>query len=255
MIRTFAIGLGGVALLAGTASAAFVGVEIREDKTVNAGPADLRVFNFYAKFNTDPATDPTSAVLNVGQANDANNWGIDTLLNPGAAFFQVMTPVIGGPNNTAPNSQFFAFDATFQFDTYFSIGRKTQNPAMGIVDSTSLDPSFSITTDTINGGWFNSSPPNNQGRATFNAEKGTWDTFIAQVSIVGLADDAANAFGESNALSDIPSSIFRGGFVVFTQAAGQGATPNQINFIPIPAPGALALFGAAGLVGLRRRRA
>ena len=89
MIRTLSA-FAGLAIAASTASAAFIGVELREDKTLpdatglagfpNPAP---RVFNLYAKFDGQSFID---TVLSVGQPDTIVGFGINLDLNPGANF-------------------------------------------------------------------------------------------------------------------------------------------------------------------------
>lgn len=267
MIRNL-IAVAGAALIAGTASAAFIGIEVREDKDTSAGEgaADptgrgLRTFNIYAKFDEqvvadvqDPASQNT--VLSVGQPDDVSNWRINQEggANAGADFYQNIA--FGG--NLPPNPALTGIFPELALDSYVGLGNKTAAPG---TDTTSTDPDFGFSPTEVFGGWFNSGGSNFQGGADasrFNAEKGTWDVFIAQVTILGL--DPGVDSGEGNALNGNASTtwfsdVFKGEMTVFTQTPGGGATPNRITFEKIPTPGTLALFGVAGLAAGRRRRA
>jgi hypothetical protein len=85
-------------------------------------------------------------------------------------------------------------------------------------------------------GWFNSSPPNNQGR-------------------VGVAPNTATQvklgqFMLSNDNTDRTFSLR----TAFNNGAGGGVVFADGTFtLGVPAPGAIALLGLAGLAGRRRR--
>lgn len=256
MIRIVSAGIGGLVLASGVASAAFVGIDIREDKGFDIPelPGDVRTFNLYAQFDSNDFAD---AIVSVGQPDATTGWGINTDVSDGATFFQVGAP-FGG--DTAPDSGFFGFEATLPADSFVTIGVK--DSANG--DATSLDPDFGFSADFITGGWFNSNPPNRQGEGQLNDDNGLYETLIAQVTIQGLADGAS--IGESGGTSPRGDNgnggtattwfgtILTGEMTIFNQGPTGGAQPNIVTF-DIPTPGAAALFGVAGLAGIRRRRA
>ncbi|MCH8344821.1 MAG: hypothetical protein IH983_12655 [Planctomycetes bacterium] len=133
-------------------------------------------------------------------------------------------------------------------DTFVTIGIKTNNdlgqqtalfPAIGGIDSTFLDFDYVNAGNKISGGWGHN-PDNNQGRA----------------STYGLSPDNTYWILVAQLTVDFkPGNGVAGDMIVFwTDAAGVilnnfGSFNNQV-----PSPGALALLGLAGLVGVRRRR-
>jgi MYXO-CTERM domain-containing protein len=271
MIRNL-IAVAGAALVAGSASAAFIGIEVREDKVIDPGAAaiadpggrGLRTFNLYAKFDAEVVPDvqnPASenTVISVGQPDAVTNWRInmDDGRNAGANFYQNLT--FG--TNLPPNPALIPVFPDLALDSYVGLGNKTLPPAGQPADTTSVDPDFAFGPSEVFGGWFNSGGSNFQGGAdasTFNAAKGTYDVFIAQVTILGLdagADSGEGSPLNGNAATTWRSDVFKGQMTVFTQTPGGGATPHVITFAKVPTPGTLALFGVAGLAAGRRRRA
>ncbi|MEC9373033.1 MAG: hypothetical protein VYC34_04280 [Planctomycetota bacterium] len=237
-----------------TASADFLGIEIREDKKVTAGPTDLRVFNFYAKFDSGEFAD---TVIGVGQLDETQSIAIAKQggANQGALFYQVSYPLIGGPNSTAPNANFFDLDPVFQFDSFVSIGLKSQDPSTGVVDATGLDSEFRFEADVLHGSWFNSDPPNQQGAGVFNSDKGTWETFIAQLSITGL-DEGAALGAPAGATAGNAGTTWRGDIfsgTLFITLQDTTGDPRRIDFIPSPAPCTLLTLAALTAAARRRR--
>ena len=145
------------------------------------------------------------------------NWVSD------ADFFQTGAP-FGA--DTAPNSGFFGFDPTLVNDTYVTIGADDS-----AVDSdTGTDPDFAFGSNTIVGGWFDGNPG--------TPHTGT-SILVAQVTV------AAGTRGVSGPLSGTAQVTF--------EDSGGGQQSEATNFVPTP--GAMALFGLAGLTAIRRRRA
>jgi MYXO-CTERM domain-containing protein len=144
----------------------------------------------------------------------------------GGTFYQNQ---FGG--NKAPNSALFAVFPSLQFDTFVTIGKKTSAG-----DATGLAPGFpGFGPDRLvmdNSGWF-ITPDDPQGQPNANGQ-----VLLAQLS----TQDGTGFFG----------TILIGGFSngVDFQTVVSFDTQDQ----QAPAPGALALLGAAGLLGYRRRR-
>jgi hypothetical protein len=126
----------------------------------------------------------------------------------------------------------FAIDGTI--DSYVTIGGTT-----GFANTTNADPAWGpgFTQNGIpNGaGWFNGNPPNLQGKV---------DPVSLRTLLAQFVYDAADTTQFTSPLT-----------VSFNQGLG---TPTQFSTgasftIGVPAPGALALLGLAGLAGRRRR--
>jgi|SwirhirootsSR3_FD_contig_91_2553269_length_724_multi_3_in_0_out_0_1 MYXO-CTERM domain-containing protein len=197
--------LAGAAALAvtGFASAAFVGTDV-QSSIING----KTVFKVYAVFNS-----ASDVVLNV--------FGVNNITG---AFFQ--SDFVGG--SWAPQ---FTNPADVLTDSFVTVGGLP-----GFANSTNADPGwggpgFNQPGIPAGAGWFNSNPPNLQGKV----DPVTLKTFIAQFSYAGAID----AF-------TTPVQIgYNQGIGTVTQF-GTGS-------FSVPAPGAIALLGLAGLAGRRRR--
>ncbi len=266
MIRMLSAGIG-IALVAGSASAAFVGIDIREDKTIDPmaemtadpGGLGLRVFNFYALFDGPGEIGNTgngvNKVLSVGQDSSADSFGINMSdgANDGASFYQEL----GFAGDLPPNPALIGVFPEIGLDSYVGLGNKTAAPG---TDSTAVDPDFSFTADRVFGGWFNSGGDNGQNVASELDSK--FAVFIGQFTTLGLDDGVqlgsfqggTPAGGGEDGDFTFASDIFDGEFNVFTQQENGGALVQKITFEKIPTPSALAVFGVAGLAAGRRRR-
>ncbi len=140
--------------------------------------------------------------------------------------------------NTSPNSNLILAFPSLAFDTFITIGLKV-NPN-GDTDTTSTDPDFNMGLNKIVGGWF-ASPTSGQGDAgnyPLNPD-GTYWILIAQLTV-----DFEPGNGVAGSM-----------LVLWREAVGQADQNNPGSFDnQVPAPGALALLGLAGLFGPRRRR-
>ncbi|TVQ31008.1 MAG: hypothetical protein EA376_10485 [Phycisphaeraceae bacterium] len=281
------IGAAGLALIAGTANAALIGIDIREDKNLTdpgfgpptfPGADNIRVFNMYAMFDAagTPIQQDPNAVLNVGHMTPGappldEGFGINIGANPNATFYR--SPPAAGGSTTGAFDGANPGDGRRDWNTFVSIGIKQFNsyddPSTPDVDNTSGDPDFGFHTqrampledrpllqrsDWISGGWFNSNAPSFQGSAQ-DLGDGTFGTFLGQFSVMFPDPDAelGSLVGQNEDGAYIwDGDIFIGGLLIFTQDPAGGAIQHEVIFIPTP--GALAVFGLAGLAGLRRRR-
>jgi len=237
--------LAGLAL-AGTASAAFVGYfttitqvtsgilvldQVRVVARFN-GPTDtaLNVFNFTYQGGATPGIDPFGAFYH--KDNSSYNGGI--LSKQYGTWSPTLT---GSPTLNRP------------FDSYLVIGG-----AATATNTTNADPSWNSggsgahaggatgwnRADLLNNGtmgWFNSSPPNLQGRVGV-APNTTTDVLLGQFVI--------------------DRSIFAGNWAL-TIGYNDGVAGSAVQFatstfgIGVPAPGAIAILAVAGFAGRRRR--
>lgn len=278
MVRSISAAVGMVAL-AGAANAAFLGLHIQEvTGTLPPGtslPTGLRTFRVFAEFDgagTAAGAGRTNVVLSVGNSNPSGGaplfWGANLTNNPGANFFQA-TAAQGATASNVGGPDIAFGSARALYDSYVSIGLLTQDSDSGIADTSGPDPDYGFGNgdgvtgvaslglgaghDRISGGWFNTSPPNLQGAAVADAgQGGKFLTFLAQVSIANLA--GGSQLGSRMSSGVFKSDVFTGELTIATQAAGSGADLNRVVFMKVPTPGAVALFGLAGLTGLRRRR-
>ena len=145
----------------------------------------------------------------------------------------------GGATSQAINSNFFQFVPSMEHDTYVSIGalHADGHPFggnnlndIGIDFSDWEGGSNELTTD--NGSWF-VTPDDEQGGEVDGR------VFVAQVTIQGGTGSIADVVGQVN----------------LQGKDADGNTWNEVGATWVPAPGALALLGLAGIAGRRRRRA
>ena len=135
--------------------------------------------------------------------------------------------------DTAPLDFLIPIDPLVAYDSFVTIGVKVNEGA----DGTTPDPDFN--SDMFNnngalvGGWFNSNPDNGQGDGG--------NILVAQLTLLKPPGDAK----------------IGGSMTVFWKDGDTGEIiGTEVSFShPVPAPGALALLGLAGLAGRRRRRA
>jgi hypothetical protein len=216
--------LAGIAVT-GAAQAAFV-----EYQVVSTTVGSLTKYELFGKFNG-----ATDTVLNAFHFNKT--------VGGGSPVFHHADALTGGVDSTVAgtwNPQFVL--APGAMDSYVCIGGG-EGFASG--NSTNADPDFGAAGfnqaqipflgapgNTTNGpGWFNSNPPNNQGRVNAQGR-----VKLGQF-VLGTNDAPVTLFlkvGYSNGQAGAPVEFGSGTFT-------------------IPAPGALALLGLAGLAGRRRR--
>jgi hypothetical protein len=214
------------------ASAAFTGYVVTSTNTTNSGQS-LSVYTVWARFNG-----PTDTVLNafnlaaVGGSNLGGFWHRD--LNSENSNVLTQSTGTWNPSQTgsATNNR--------PFDSYLTIG----NQAVG-TNSTNADPSWPAAggswgrPDLPNNGtigWFNSNPPNLQGRVGVGANTAT-DVRLGQF-VLTQGQTSGRTYSLTIGFNDgVPGTAVQFGSGNFS----------------LPAPGAMALLGLAGLAGRRRR--
>ncbi len=219
-------GLTGSLLFAGSASAAFVGWDAKT-YIVESGGNTFQVLDIYGTFDA-----PTS-VVNVFQVKvsykDSNGNAVSPLFHH--------SDIAGG--SWAPQ-----FVTNAAIDTFLSIGMST-----GFTSPVQADPNFGPLGFNNGGqvipaqaGWFNSNPPTNVGATAFDEDFGLQSVFVGRFVIKGGFEDVTmNWFArQTSGTAQNPD-----------QEGGEGS----FTFAVVPAPGAIALLGLAGLAGTRRRRA
>jgi len=221
------------AAVSSVASATFVQYVVVKTTTSNSGVA-LDVYNVFARFDG-----PTDTLLNCFNFNRVGGGPTDIFYhkdnaegNDGVLMkeFGTWAPQLTG-------------SATLNrpFDSFLVIGGTAT-----AANSTSFDPSWPAPNGVnrpdlpsgFNIGWFNSNPPNLQGRVNTGtgASANTQDVRIGQFVVDAGAD---------------------GGLWNLKIGYNSGVPGAPVQFaeelFAVPAPGALALLGLAGLAGRRRR--
>ncbi len=240
--------------VSGVASAAFTGYTVTATNVTNSGQ-NLTRYEVFAVFNG-----ATDTVLNVFNFQAQGGWGAH--LDAGQGFWHkdnsdynggVLSQAYGtwAPQLTGSATQ------NRPFDSFLTIGGGAT-----ATNSSSADPSWGLAgagdagwgvaqipvanlTNANTLGWFNSSPPNNQGRVGNSPSGGagfaavpTGGVRIGQF-ILSQGDTAFRTYTLRTAYNN-----GAGGGVVFADGSFT---------LAIPAPGAIALLGLAGLAGRRRR--
>ncbi len=235
-------------ILAGPASGAFIGIKTEKkfvdpahiiaDAANIPGVTSLLVVNVYANFTPG---DAAAAIIGVG---GSLALGIPLQINTKESiFFQHVFQTAGGKS---PNPAFFPLAPTLRYDSFITIGRKEASTPAGVADATQVIGLDSWTDTRLTGSdevsWFLAGFPV-QGDAGGGPDNPPDKVLIGQYTVVNPG---------------VTGGVVGTMFVNFrhTNAAGvveiltvKGAFDNQI-----PAPGALALLGTAGLLGCRRRR-
>jgi hypothetical protein len=210
--------------LAGTATAGMNGLTY-DFITADQGDYTVRV---YAELDSDNRVD---AVF----GNSVYNLRMDYL--DGASAYQNS---LGGPTSTSVNSAFFALAPSLEWDSYVTIGALYSD---GTPFANNALQDIGIT-------WDDWDP---DGGSLF-ADNGTW--FITPVDPQGEEQNGRVLIAQFTTFQgDGPIDIhFEAGF---QGKDGSGDTWQEGHYvdISIPAPGAVALLGLAGLAGRRRRRA
>ena len=224
-MKTSALGLGMAAVVASAASADITGVAVNAySQTVEdfgGVSASLYTVDVYALSN-----DSADTLLNVFNM---------TLASTASSYFQSATGAGWLPNNLG---SIFDTEALRKGDSFVTIGGfgSDAEQSVGAGSGTGLDPNFGGNSAAAPGnlaGWFNSSPPSLNGAVG--------DSPVGQGVLIGRFSSAGGEFSlEGTELS-------------MTWNQGLGTGPSQGTFSIVPAPGAFALLGLAGLAGRRRR--
>ena len=221
-IKTLAVAAGVSAplILSGSVSAGFVGIKT----TSKPNDFGLLVVNVYAVFDS-PGEDGMVAV-----AGTPNNPL--TIVVEGGVFYN--SPF---GNDQAPCGCLFGVFPSLAFDTFVSIGKKTSAG-----DTTLISP-----------GW----PAAGITGSVFTTDASGW--VVTPLAAQGNPFDPANSFpGNGQILlaqfSTANGTEIHGTFLLKFTSNGIPGQAAVVGWTSVPAPGALALLGAAGLIGTRRRR-
>ena len=226
--------LAGLAL-AGSASASFTEFYTVKSSVTNTGlggPVSLDVYKIYARFNG-----PTDTILNAFNLNGLAGA-------PMAAFYHkdnfdssapgVLSTTVGSWNPALTGSA----TANRPFDSYLTIGGLPT-----ATNGTSADPSWGNPAswnradipNNVNAGWFapGGSIAGRVGQAGNTADSVILGQFVVAAG-TGFGDGYSITIGYNSGVAGAPVQFANGFFLV-------------------PAPGAIALLGLAGLTGRRRR--
>jgi hypothetical protein len=215
------------ALVASSASASITGAVVvsYEVTAADFGGADVTVNVQDLYMTSNDAADVMLNVYNLTLPQSA----------AGITYFQSFTGTGWQPNNLGGPFDTAALQQADSFVTIGGFGADGLQVA-GAGAGTGLDPNFGGNTANAPGalaGWYNGNPP------SLNGATMTYDSGITGV-LVGRFAYAGNF--------DLSGSTLE---VTWNQGLGTGA--NQAQFTVVPAPGAIALLGLAGVAGRRRR--
>ncbi len=241
MIRTLTV-IAGLAA-AGAANAAFVGGLLAENATNSAASSATangasRVYELFIVF--DEADD----ILNsIGNANFASTDGSNL----------IQTGVFGSVQDTDGdlNPGAWGFVPESQWDSYVGIG----GPFPG-ASATTTDPDFAFSANGVAGGWFDvpGTGGSRQGVAGNGVDLGggLWGVFAGQFVLEG----AGGVRGDGTIGAGYIHSLGFEGVLDVNWIDQAGGNNNAVNgvVVGVPAPGAAALFGLAGITAGRRRR-
>jgi uncharacterized protein (TIGR03382 family) len=234
-------GLGGALIMTGSANASYQGLSIVSSQQVVQGVM-RNTYRIYAL-----CSDPNDFITAVSGSPTLGNLVIESRnagdTGAGSAFFN---HIVGGL--TSPSVALIMAYPPVAFDTFVTIGVAIADQGSGPGDQTGLSPDFGLLTgnlagpsiSTNNAGWFTAGPVP-QGMAGY---LGDGDPLL-RVLIAQLTVSSTSHVRGTVAISGVNNNPLAG---------GQSFTVSGQTFNSIPAPGAIALLGLAGLVGSRRRR-
>jgi len=251
MIRgTIAIGALSLAV-ASVASATFTGFEVTSSNVTASGAGtagqQLRVYTVFARF--DGPTDTLLNCFNFGAAAGSNS-SLTGFWHKDNAYYN--SGVLMQEYGTWNPSQTGSITLNRPYDSFLTIGGQATP-----TNTTNADPSW-VSGGTGSGaadarswnrpdlpnngtlGWFNSNPPNLQGRVGTAPNTGQ----LVRIGQFVLSQNDATQFN---------------GQRTFTVTLGynNGVPGTSVLFatanFSLPAPGAIAMLGLAGLAGRRRR--
>jgi hypothetical protein len=223
------LGAGLATLVAGAATAEITGAYV-VSYSVTAADFDgsdvtVNVQDLYLSSND--ASDVALNVFNYTAGGDA-----------ASSYFQSFTGTGWQPTNLGGPFDAAALRSADSFVTIggFDQGVAAPEQAPGAGSGTGLDPNFGGNSAAAPGalaGWYNGSPPSLNGQVGA-VEGSDLGVLIGRFATVGDSD-------------------LTGGTLEVTWNQGLGTPGQQAGFTIVPAPGALALLGLAGIAGRRRR--
>ena len=208
-------------ILIGSVQAGFLGLS-----TVSKpNPFGLLVVNVYAVFDR-PGQDFMRTVTGT------MNAPLLIQVLGGGTFFNA-----NGGTDQAPSAFFISLIPSLAFDTFVTIGIKFTEP---LFDALIIAPDFQdgITGTQLfltNSGW---------AVTPVDPQTDPFDPAYVQGNGTVLIGQFSTADG----------TAISGTFLIQYTGNGKAGVQSIVSFFAIPTPGALALLGAAGLIGARRRR-
>lgn len=206
--------LGAAAMTASTL-ADFTGIESIRIEDDTTQIENMFVCQLYANFD-----DPNDRLLSIGFADIAASTG---------SFYHHSMGL-----DTAPLDFLIEIFPVMLHDSFVTIGVTESDGS----DATTPDPDFDSAafngSGILNGGWFNSNPDNGQGDPVDGG------VIIAQLTIQDFSSD----------------DFIGGSLTIFWKDGDTGeiiGTETSFDH-PVPAPGAIVMLAAAGVVNRRRRR-
>jgi len=232
---TFALGAAAILGASGVASASFVGA-VFDSYAVEVDGQSYAVIDAYIEF--DSADDTVLNIFNVDITN----------VNGSAFHHNDFNTLSGSPGawNVTGTANLPALGVVPDNDSFVSVGFTPGTGPGSAGNTTALDPSFDPGTGgsiAFNAGWFNSNPPNLQGRA----DADTLRTWVARFVIEGTDSAETLSFAFNMGYNQ---GLGTGAQFAYNDGATRGP---EILVDYVPAPGAIALLGLAGLAGRRRR--
>lgn len=205
-----------------------------------AGQPDFNGYVIDLWMESDDATDKLLNTFNTNINNDQNN----------ADYYQSFTGTGWTPNNLGPP---FETEALKHADSFVSAGGRKADTSSAYVDGvvvqmaangTGLDPNFGGNNAGVPGadaGWYNSDPANYIGEPVSgfgSGPGGELRIFVGRFALQGV--ERFEIFGNVN--------------VTWNNGIGTEGFQEDFEIMEVPAPGAVALLGLAGLASRRRRR-
>ena len=250
MNRGITVGIAALAV-ASVASATFTGFEVTSTNLTASGVGtagqQIRVYTVFARF--DGPTDTLLNCFNFGAAAGSNS-SMSGFWHKDNAYYN--SGVLMQEYGTWAPSQTGSVTANRPYDSFLTIGGQASG-----TNSTNADPSWNSggsgtgagdarswnRPDLPNNGtlgWFNSNPPNLQGRVGVAPNTGQ----LVRIGQFVLSQNDATQFNGERTY-------------VVTLGYNNGVAGSSVQFatttFSLPAPGAIAILGLAGLAGRRRR--
>ena len=230
-------GLAGAAILSGNANATFTGVSVSLYTSLSVEGQARDVYRLYANFSNPAATTQSVGAWGGSPTNGATTTQqILANGNPGSGFYN---NAFGG--SVAPGQALVTAFPDLAWDTFGTIGLAIQ-PGTGGAIVQAPSPGFPSAIFEGTGSSNNNFSFAAGGQPAFSQIDAQGRVLLAQFTV--------NAGQHVRGTVGSVAGFHETGLAGLTTFSQNGGTFNSV-----PAPGALALLGLAGLVGSRRRRA